>query len=243
MGIESIRDIPDDFPLNERLRRVCTSVQTGEPWFSPDLGRKLASLKYPLYFMDFETLNAAIPRFKGMCPYQQIPFQWSVHLMKEPGAEVEHYEFLATDASDPRREFIATLCTVIGERGSIVVYFQPFEEQRLSELAAWLLEFAGQIKKIQRRLWDLLPIVRNHVYHPAFAGSYSLKAVLPALVPEMTYAGMQVADGQQAGVAWESLVRGRLDQVERETTRKALLDYCGQDTLAMVRLVARLRMH
>ena len=149
----------------------------------------------------------------------------------------------ATDASDPRREFIATLCTVIGERGSIVVYFQPFEEQRLSELAAWLLEFAGQIKKIQRRLWDLLPIVRNHVYHPAFAGSYSLKAVLPALVPEMTYAGMQVADGQQAGVAWESLVRGRLDQVERETTRKALLDYCGQDTLAMVRLVARLRMH
>jgi hypothetical protein len=82
---------------------------------------------------------------------------------------------------------------------------------------------AGRIKKIQRRLWDLLPVIRNHVYHPRFAGSFSLKAVLPALIPDMTYEGMAVADGQQAGVAWESLVRGSLDQVEREKTRKALL--------------------
>ena len=103
-------------------------------------------------------------------------------------------------------------------------------------------EFSGQIKKIQRRLWDLLPVVRNHVYHPAFGGSYSLKAVLPALVPEMTYAGMAVANGQDAGLAWESLVRSGLNQSEREKTRKALLDYCGQDTLALVRLVEKLRL-
>jgi hypothetical protein len=241
MGIESIRDIPDDYPLNERLRRVCTSVQTGEPWYGPDLGEQLALLKYPLYFMDFESTNPAIPRFAGMRPYDQIPFQWSVHVLREPGAEVEHHEFLATDASDPRREFITSLCKVIGGRGSIVVYFQPFEEQRLSDLAAWLPEFSGRIKKIQRRLWDLLPVMRNHVYHSAFAGSYSLKDVLPALVPQMTYAGMQVAEGQGAGIAWESLVRGGLDEVEREKTRKALLDYCGQDTLAMVRLTEKLR--
>jgi hypothetical protein len=87
----------------------------------------------------------------------------------------------------------------------------------------------------------LLPVVRNHVYHPAFAGSYSLKAVLPALVPELTYEGMAVANGQDAGLAWESLVRGNLDQVERDKTRKALLDYCGKDTLALLSLLERLR--
>ena len=103
-------------------------------------------------------------------------------------------------------------------------------------------EFSGRIKEIQRRLWDLLPVVRNHVYHPAFAGSYSLKSVLPALVPEMTYAGMPVANGQDAGLAWESLVHGGLDQFEREKTQTALLDYCGQDTLAMVKLLGKLKM-
>ena len=87
MGIESIRDIPGDYPLNERLRHACTSVQTGEPWYGPELGKELRALKYPLYFMDFETVNPAIPRFKGMRPYQQIPFQWSVHILREPGGE------------------------------------------------------------------------------------------------------------------------------------------------------------
>ncbi len=240
MGIESIRDIPDDFPLNERLRRACTSVQTGDPWFSAELGTELGSLKYPLYFMDFETVNPAIPRFKGMRPYQQITFQWSVHVLSEPGAEIEHFEYLATDTNDPRREFISSLCAVLGESGHIVVYNATFESQRLTELAAWLPEFAGRIKKIQRRLWDLLPIVRNHVYHPAFAGSYSLKAVLPALVPELTYDGLEVADGQGAGVAWEKLARANLDEVEREKIRKALLTYCERDTMAMVRLLERL---
>jgi len=241
MGVESIRDIPDDFPLNERQRRAAMCVQTGQPWFSPDLSKELGALKYPLCFMDFETINPAIPRFAGMRPYDQLPFQWSVHVLREPGTELEHFEFLAVGTNDPRREFIASLCSVLGKSGSIVVYNQQFESQRLSELAAWLPEFAGRIKKIQHRLWDLLPVVRNHVYHPAFAGSFSLKAVLPALVPEMTYEGMLVAGGQDAGLAWESLVRGGLDQSERDRIRRALLAYCGQDTLAMVRLLERLR--
>ena len=242
MGVESISDIPDDFPLSERQRRACTAVQTGDPWFSAELGKELESLKYPLYFMDFESVNPAIPRFSGMRPFDQLPFQWSLHVQREPSAEPEHHEFLATDSNDPRREFISSLCTVLGDRGSIVVY-AAFESQRLSELAAWLPEFAEQIKTIQGRLWDLLPVIRNHVYHPAFAGSYSLKAVLPAFVPEMTYEGMAVANGQDAGLAWESLVRGSLDQVERDKARKALLDYCGKDTLALVRLLERLRSH
>jgi predicted RecB family nuclease len=240
MGVESILDIPDDFHLSERQRIACTSVQTGQPWFSAEVGKELGSLKYPLYFMDFESINPAIPRFSGMSPYDQILFQWSLHVHREPDAEPEHFEFLALDRNDPRREFISSLCAALGDHGSIVVYNQQFESQRLWELAAWLPEFAERIEKIQRRLWDLLPIVRDHVYHPAFAGSYSLKAVLPALVPELTYDGMTVANGQDAGLAWESLVRGIVDQTERERLRKALLDYCGQDTLALVRLLETL---
>lgn len=242
MGIESIHDVPDDFELTEPQRRAATCVQTATPWFAPGLAAELDGLKYPLFFMDFETVNRAIPRFPAMRAYDQLPFEWSVHVQREPGAEPKHYEFLATDASDPRRDFITSLCAALGDSGSIVVYNAPFESQRLTDLAAWLPEFAGRIKKIQARLWDLLPVVRNCVYHPAFAGSYSLKAVLPALIPTMSYAGMTVADGANAGLAWESLVKGALGEAESERIRKALLDYCGQDTLALVRLVNALRL-
>jgi predicted RecB family nuclease len=241
MGVESILEIPDDFPLSERQRIACTSVQTGQPWFSAELGKELSRLKYPLFFMDFETINPAIPRFSGMRPYDQLTFQFSVHVLREQGAEPEHHEFLANDSSDPRREFISSLCNALGDRGSIVVYNATFESQRLAELAAWLPEFSEQIKRIRGRMWDLLPLVRDNLYHPQFAGSYSLKSVLPALVPEMSYESMAVANGQDAGLTWESLVRGRLDESERERTKKALLDYCRQDTLALVRILEMLR--
>jgi predicted RecB family nuclease len=240
MGVESIRDIPADYLLNEQQRRAATCVQTGEPWYSPELSKEMSGLKYPLSFMDFETVNPAIPRFPGMRPYDQLPFQWSLHVQREPGAKPEHYEFLATNSNDPRREFIESLCNALGESGSILVY-SAFESQRLSELATWLPEFAERIEQVQSRLWDLLPVVRNHVYHPAFAGSYSLKSVLPALVPEMSYERMTVADGVDAGLAWESLTRGGLDRDEQDRIKKALLEYCGQDTLALVKLVGRLR--
>jgi hypothetical protein len=181
-----------------------------------------------------------VPRFAGTRPYDHLPFQWSIHVQREPGTKPEHFEFLAMDASDPRREFISSLCDALGNSGSIVVCHQPFEEQRLSEVAAWLPEFSGRIEKFQRRLWDLLPVIRNDVYHPQFAGSYSLKSVLPALVPDMTYEGMMVANGQDAGLAWESLVRETVDVSERDMVRKALLDYCGQGTLALVKVLERL---
>ena len=242
LGVESIRDIPADFPLSERQRRACTSVQTGEPWYDNEgLKTELSTVKYPIYYMDFESVNPAVPRFPGMRPYDQLPFQWSVHVLLEPGVEPEHYEFLGMDASDPRHEFTASLCSALGDSGSIIVYNQQFESQRLSDLATLLPEFADRIKQIQARLWDLLPVVRNNVYHPAFAGSYSLKAVLPALVPEMTYESMPVANGQDAGLAWQALIRGTLDITEQNKIRKALLDYCGQDTLALLKLVEGLR--
>jgi hypothetical protein len=239
LGVESIHDVPDDFELTEIQRRAATCVQTGEPWFSPDLSAELAKREYPLRFIDFETINPCVPRFAGMRPYDQLPFQWSIHVQREPGAEVEHYEFVAADANDPRRDFITSLCAALGESGSIVVY-SSFESQRLSELASWFPEFAHRIGAIQARLFDLLPVVREQTYHPAYAGSYSIKSVLPALVPDMTYDGMEVANGRDAGLAWDALVRGTLTCDERERVEKGLRAYCGQDTLAMVKLVERL---
>lgn len=241
MGIGSIREIPDDFELTEIQRRAANCVQTGEPWFNRNgLKAELGKLEYPLYFMDFETINPAIPRFPGMRPYDNLPFQWSVHIQRTPRSATEHLEFLATDASDPRRHFITSLCAALGDSGSIVVY-SSFESQRLSDLSKWVPEFADRINAIQTRLFDLLPIVREHTYHAAYGGSYSIKSVLPALVPGMTYEGMEVADGTDAGLAWESLVRGDLNCDEHERVRMALLAYCAKDTMAMIRLVQRIR--
>jgi predicted RecB family nuclease len=241
MGVESIHEIPADFELSEFQRRVCTAMQTGQPWFSAELKTELESLKYPLYFMDFETVNPAIPRFVGMHPYDHIPFQFSVHVQEEPGAAPSHFEFLAMDNGDPRPAFIASLCEALGKSGSIVVYNEQFESQRLWELAGWLPEYNQRIRDIQSRLWDLLPVIRNNAYHPAFGGSFSLKAVLPALVPKMTYEGMEVPNGQAAGLAWESITRGNGSEAERQSKRKALLDYCGQDTFALVNLLGLLQ--
>ena len=246
-GITSIDQLPglialrECFHLTKKECRFALGAKGKGVRIAPDLAAELETLRYPLYFMDFETVFPALPLFAGLRPYDQLPFQWSVHVLDKVGAEPKHYEFLATDTNDPRREFITSLCAALGESGHIVVYNQTFESLRLSELGSWLPEFAGRIKNIQSRLWDLYPAVRKHVYHPAFGGSYSLKFVLPAIVPQMSYEGMEVANGTDAGVAWESLVRGGLDQTERDRIEKALRSYCGQDTLALVRLVEALR--
>jgi predicted RecB family nuclease len=242
IGVESVHDIPADFELSEIQRRACDTMQTGQPWFSADLKGEFESLQYPLWFMDFETVNPAIPRFRGMHPYDHLPFQWSVHVQTRPGAAPEHVEFLAMDGGDPRLAFISSLCEALNGHGSIVVYNEQFESQRLWELAGWLPEYTQRVRDIQSRLWDLLPVVRKHVYHPAFGGSFSLKAVLPALVPEMTYEGMEVSNGQAAGLTWQAMIAGNSGEAERQVKRKALLDYCGQDTLALVRVLQRLQM-
>jgi hypothetical protein len=245
-GIRLIDQLPgliallECFHLTKKECKFALGAKEKGVQINPALVAELGALRYPLYFMDFETIFPALPLFAGLRPYQQIPFQWSVHVLREPGAEVEHHEFLATDTNDPRREFITSLCAVMGEIGNIVVYNETFESQRLSELTSWPPGFAGRIGNIQGRLWDLLPRMRKHVYHPAFAGSYSLKYVLPALVPGMTYEGMAVGNGTEAGVAWESLVRGGWSEAERQQKRKELLDYCGQDTLALVTLLRTL---
>ena len=240
LGVSVIQDIPEDFQLTETQARIWTALKTGETWVGDSLREELAGIEYPRYFMDFESLYPAIPRFQGMWPYSQIPFQWSVHRQRNAWAELEHLEFLGNDELDPRLPFIESLLEAVEERGPIVVYNASFESTRLKELAERIPEYREQIERLQARLWDLLPCVRRNVYHPKFGGSYSIKAVLPALVPEMTYDGMEVAHGAQAGLAWEQMVRGGVDAVARRRLRDALLAYCRQDTLAMVRILERL---
>jgi predicted RecB family nuclease len=240
LGVELIRDIPPDFPLSEMQNRVTEAVRAGRTWTSRMLARGLHQLTFPMYFMDFESLYPAIPRHVGMWPYSHIPFQWSVHRRLAPDAPLQHFEFLADDASDPRREFIDSLLRVLGRRGSIVVYNATFESERLRNLAEWFPERDNRIAKVQSRLWDLLPFVRQHVYHPDFQGSYSLKTVLPALVPDLSYDRLDVTDGTEAGLVWERMVRGGVQDTERQRLRTALLAYCRQDSFAMVKVLDRL---
>jgi predicted RecB family nuclease len=240
-GITLIHEIPESFCLSKNQIRIWTSVKTGELWISEDLANELSRLKYPLYFMDFETLFPAIPRFEGMWPYSHIPFQWSVHRQESSDGELEHFEFLAAGEADPRRDFLESLIDVLGSRGLIVAYNAGFESQRLGDLANWMPKYAERIAKLQARLWDLLPFVKNHLYHPQFHGSFSLKAVLPALVPGFGYASMEVSHGGEAGLAWDRMIRGGQDPGERQRLKAVLLAYCGQDTLAMTRVLSALR--
>jgi predicted RecB family nuclease len=208
---------------------------------APELPDALARLAYPLYGMDFETLGPPIPRFPGMRPYQAIPFQWSVDVVRAPGAAPEHREFLALHEADPRREFLDSLAKAVGEEGPIVVY-SGYEGARLAELAAALADLAPVAERIRARLWDFLPVMRRHVAHPAFGGSFSLKKVLPALAPGLGYEDLEISDGSLAGIIWDRLVRERPPREEAARLEAALRAYCQRDTqglLALVRELAR----
>lgn len=240
-GITLIRDIPDDFSLSENQSRVRTSVKTGRPWVSDSLALELLRLKYPLYFMDFETLYPAIPRFAGMRPYSHIPFQWSVYRQMSADGDMELFDFLAEDESDPRFAFLDSLIEALSTRGLVVVYNAAFESRRLSDLATWIPKRARQIAGIQARLWDLLALIKRHMYHPRFQGSYSLKSTFPALVPGYSYDGMEVSNGGEAGLTWDRMIHVAQDMKERRRLKAALLCYCRQDTLAMAKVLERLR--
>jgi predicted RecB family nuclease len=240
-NISLIPDIPADFALSELQRRVCVTVETGRPWFSEQLASELSILEYPLYFMDFETIFPAIPRHAGMWPYSHIPFQWSVHRQETPDATVEHFEFLAEDENDPRSDFFESLSRVMGRSGHIVAYNASFEAQRLEDLAGWFPEYRVRVDEMKERVWDLLPFVRRNVYHPDFCGSFSLKSVLPALLPELTYEGMEVGKGEEAGLAWERMLRGDISSDEKAGLKSALLAYCQEDTWALVALLKFIR--
>lgn len=240
-GVVSIEQVPDDFPLSEKQRLAVDCMKTGKPFFNPELAGELSALRYPLCFMDFETVFPALPRFAGMRPFDHIPFQWSVHRQDTSGGGLRHFEYLAEDDSDPRSPFIESLCEAVAGAGNIVVYNQTFESSRLDDLARWVPTCASDTAVVKAKLWDLLPVVRRNVYHSAFAGSFSLKSVLPALIPQMTYEALEVGDGVEAGVAWARLISPAISPEEKGSVRQALIGYCRQDTLALAKLFEMLR--
>jgi predicted RecB family nuclease len=239
-GIERISDIPDDFPLSGAQARVRAVLREGGVFVSSDLGAALAAAGPPACYLDFETMNPAIPPYPGTRPYQRIPFQWSLHRLDEAGV-LEHREFLARGRVDPRREFAATLLDALGGRPEPVLVYSHFEADVLGEVARAVPEHAGALAGLRARLVDLLPVVRRHVYHRDFGGSFSLKAVAPALVPGFGYEDLEgVAGGDEAAQAFtglaQDLAQGAVSEAEEAHVRSALLAYCRRDTLALVEL-------
>jgi predicted RecB family nuclease len=241
-GYTTLHDLPDDLPMKAAAARQVRAVREDRLIVEPMLGPALHAFSPPLAFLDFETVAPAIPVWPGCHPYDQIPVQFSCHLEREPGAWV-HREWLAEGPGDPRAEFADQLIGACRGARSIVAYNASFEKRCVEALAQRLPERATELNAIRAKLVDALPLVRDHVYHPDFGGSFSLKAVLPALVPELSYAGLTIGDGTAASQALARLLfeSDGMDREERQRVRAALLEYCKLDTWAMVRLLDRLQ--
>ncbi len=234
-GIRDIRDIPDSFPgLSALQQRVRDCVSTGRPHVDPDLRVALQEVTYPLHFLDFETFNPALPVYPGTRPYQVIPFQWSLHVRDRAG-DLSHRAFLADGDSDPRERFTVGLLDAVGIEGTIVAY-SNYEQTITRQLAADHPAFTDRLLGLDDRFLDLLEVIRSWYYHPDFHGSYSLKAVFPALVPESGYQDLAIQDGGQASLTFTQMIAAETEEDEREGHREALLAYCQRDTEAMVRI-------
>jgi hypothetical protein len=241
-GYRSILDLPEDLPLGPIADRQRRAVQAGRLVVEPTLGAALAPFAAPLAFLDFETVGLAIPRWDGCHPYDAVPAQFCVYAPDRSGALHPH-TWLAEGSGDPRPALAERLLATCEGAGAIVAYGAPFERDRIRELAAALPPLALRLEALAERLVDLLPVVRNHVYHPDFGGSFSLKRVLPALVPESSYAELAIAEGQAASLALGALIfyGDAMEPAERARLRADLLAYCHQDTWGLVRLLERLR--
>ncbi|MGQ0809755.1 MAG: DUF2779 domain-containing protein [Nitrospiraceae bacterium] len=229
-GIETIDQIPDSFTLSTVQRRMKDNLE----WTGPQLQSLLKSVRYPIHHLDFETIMPAIPKYAVTRPYQTIPVQWSNHIETEDG-QVRHEEYLHQECSDPRRDLTLALLDSVGERGSICVY-SSYERAILERLAEGLPTLRSDLLQVIERLWDLFPIIKDHYYHPAFAGSFSIKSVLPAIVPSLGYGDLRIKEGGVAASQYYRMVFLETDWVERMNIRESLLQYCGRDTLAMVEL-------
>lgn len=239
-GILDPKEIPDDFDMTERQRIEIQSYQTGTVYADKAAIKDfLGPLTYPLYFLDFETMMPGIPIFDNIRPYQQIPFQFSLHIQKEKDGSLKHIEFLHTEYSDPRPALIQKLINECGREGSVVVYNRGFESRVNNELGAAFPKYKDHIDNITHRMVDLLiPFRSRSLYHPDMAGSASIKSVLPAFCPDMDYDGLEISDGATASLRYLQCIKGMVSDEAREKIFIDLKKYCGQDTLAEVKLLS-----
>jgi len=242
-GVLEIGDVPDDFPLSNNQRHQVDIEKTGEELIKPErIKNFLGGLSYPLYYLDFETFMPAVPLLDHTRPYDQIVFQYSLHIQHEPDGACEHHEFLAeANGTDPRLKFIEQLLKDCGKEGSIIVYNQGFEVARMNELGRAFPQYQVALEKLTQRIADLMqPFQQFAFYKKEMRGSYSIKSVLPAIAPELSYKDLVIADGGTASTAFYSLFQGNY-KGDPGQLRNDLLKYCERDTWAMVVLMEKLR--
>ena len=236
LGVTDLRGVPDDL-LSERQFLVKEHTLNNTVFFDAEgAAADLAPHGYPAYFLDFESIQFAVPIWKGTRPYQKIVFQFSLHIVSESG-HLEHISFLDLSGKNPTEALANSLVSACGQSGPVYVYFQGFEKGRIRELAEQYPDLASSLHAINARVVDLLPVARDHYYHPSMGRSWSIKGVLPAAIPELSYGDL---DGvQDGGTAMEVFLealhpetsKGRKTEIEQQ-----LLAYCRLDTYAMVRL-------
>jgi predicted RecB family nuclease len=258
-GITQITDLnPDDF--KEKTKRAIEVTKKNKLWVDKAaIKSELKNWTWPLYFFDFETIAPAIPRYQNTKPYQQIPFQFSCHVWHDKTNTkitskqsdfkntLDHFEYLHTEATDPRPFIISAMLKGLGTTGSIVAYNKSFEVGVIKKLAEYDKKNSSKLLKLIDRFVDPLPIFQNHTYHPDYLGSFSIKAVAPALLGSaLSYDDLIIGNGQDAQVYANILLSGFADDdvsnandklITKDQMIESLLTYCQQDTLAMVELV------
>ena len=239
LDIVCIEDIPNGFPLTENQARVKNCVQSKKPFIGDGLKSELESISWAASYLDFETVMTAIPLYPNIAPYTQVATQYSIHNCSEPGHIIAHLEYLADPSTDCRRELVKHLVNDLGGEGSIIVY-SNFEKGIINSLRTIYPDLSKELNLLIDRLVNLEGIIRKNFYHQDFHGSTSLKKTLPALVSDTLYNGLEIADGETAMAAFAYLALGKYENKEIESTKRNLLEYCKQDTLALVKLHQRL---
>jgi hypothetical protein len=240
-GVFTFQNMPTGLTLSERqLLQVRAHLGNSDSISIDDIREFLNTLRYPIYYLDFETFQNAVPVFDNQKPYQQIPFQYSLHVQTSPDSTVDHFSFLANTPLDCRREFIESLLGNIGEDGTVLVYNIGFEKSILNSMALLFPEHDAAIRLVISRLIDLMePFRAGYYYKPQMKGSYSIKDVLPALVPELSYDSLEIKDGGYASQAFLNL-KNMTDEHEIASVRANLLEYCKLDTFAMIKVLEKL---
>ena len=241
-GILSIKDIPDDIPLSRQQKIQKECVMTGNVHVEKNEIRQfLNKLKYPLYYLDFETFGPAIPLYDGTRPYQDVPFQFSLHVVKNNASEPVHHSFLAEGREDPRPQILRELHRLLGSEGSIIAYNAGFEEGVLKELVEAFPEYTEWLEGILPRMVDLLfPFTNFHYYNASQKDTASLKKVLPAVTGK-GYEEMGIGAGMDASIAYERITYGNATEEEVAKVRADLLKYCKLDTEGMIWVVGELK--
>lgn len=239
-GILELIKIPEKYELNEKNQIQVACEKTGKPHIDQDKIKEfLSAIEYPAYYMDFETCASAIPMFDDSRPYQQIPFQFSVHVVKEKGDKSKHFSFLADGTNDPRPEFMAKLKAVINTKGSVIAFNAGFEIGILKKCAEVLPEYKKWVESIEERIVDLLRPFRDFAYyHPQQDGSCSIKKVLPVLTGK-SYDDMEIGDGGTASAEYFRVTFTDNNQ-DKVKIRNLLEEYCGLDTMGMVDIIEKL---